>query len=244
MKTDRDIKSYRARNLYPSGLLHKEGISLAQFIKNEQITILPLSYFYVFYDYQLSKTLYISPSVEKLYGISRHIIREGEEHLLYEIILEDEQPAVAGFGTGIWDDHYHRDKKHLSDRVFSVEFRVQRTNGDILHMLCQNEVLSFTKDNLPKITIARFADISWLFENEKERIVKCYIYNRGTNEIEDYSEKLVFKYVSPRLTFREKEVQHLINRGFTSIQIAGKLGISVETVKTHRKNIKAKRADA
>ncbi|MDZ7715326.1 MAG: helix-turn-helix transcriptional regulator [Balneolaceae bacterium] len=244
MKKEHDIEQYRTRNFHPSGLLHEEGISLAQLIENERNSILPSPYFFVFYDYQLSETLYVSSSVEHLYGINKHVIYGGEEHLLVEIILRDEQPAVKSFVTEVWDDHYHRGEIYLTDRVFTVEYRVQRSNGDILHIMHQNEVLSFTKKNLPKITIARFLDMSWLFGDEKERIVKFYMYNRQTNKIEYFAEKLVFKHAPPRLTSREDQVQHLINHGFTSNQIAGKLDISVETVKTHRKNIKAKKADA
>ncbi|GLU55657.1 response regulator transcription factor [Dyadobacter frigoris] len=41
-------------------------------------------------------------------------------------------------------------------------------------------------------------------------------------------------------TNREKEIIILISKGLTSIEIAEVLFISIETVKTHRKNIKQK----
>ena len=43
-----------------------------------------------------------------------------------------------------------------------------------------------------------------------------------------------------RLTNRERQVLKLIGNGFTSRQIAGKLGISKFTVDTHRKNLQRK----
>ena len=41
----------------------------------------------------------------------------------------------------------------------------------------------------------------------------------------------------PLLTKREKEILQFIAEGFTNIQIAGKLFISIDTVDTHRKNL-------
>ncbi|HYG49922.1 MAG TPA: LuxR C-terminal-related transcriptional regulator [Flavobacteriales bacterium] len=39
------------------------------------------------------------------------------------------------------------------------------------------------------------------------------------------------------LTLREKEILTLVAEEYSSQQIAGKLGLSVRTVETHRKNI-------
>jgi DNA-binding CsgD family transcriptional regulator len=43
-----------------------------------------------------------------------------------------------------------------------------------------------------------------------------------------------------KLTFRETEVIEHVKQGFTCKEISAKLGIGLETVKTHRKNIIAK----
>ncbi|MDZ7757157.1 LuxR C-terminal-related transcriptional regulator [Rhodohalobacter sp.] len=244
MKAHNDIEWYRKRDFYSSELAHKDDIALPRLIENEQKTILPSPYFFIFYDYEFSELLYVSPYVEKLYGISKQDILKGNEHLLFELTLEDEKPAVVKFLKDILESHFHHGEKYLSDLIFTVEYRLKRSSGDILHIMHQHEVLNFTDNGLPKLVIGRFINMSWLFGDMNERIVKFYIYSRQTNKIEYYSEKLVFKDIATMLTAREKEVQHLINHGFTSNQIAGKLEISVETVKTHRKNIKAKQADA
>jgi DNA-binding NarL/FixJ family response regulator len=46
--------------------------------------------------------------------------------------------------------------------------------------------------------------------------------------------------LAPHLTAREKEIIALIAQGFTSKEIAAKLGISVVTVETHRTNVMTK----
>jgi DNA-binding NarL/FixJ family response regulator len=43
--------------------------------------------------------------------------------------------------------------------------------------------------------------------------------------------------VTPRLTTRERQVLSLVAHGYTSKEIAGKLGISPRTAETHRVNI-------
>lgn len=42
------------------------------------------------------------------------------------------------------------------------------------------------------------------------------------------------------LSYREKDVLNLVKQGITCKEISAKLGIGIETVKTHRKNIIAK----
>lgn len=244
MKSDHNILWHPARNSSRSGLLHTRDTTLGQFIENEQNTILSFPYFFVLHDHEHSELRYISPNIEKLFGISRQTFNKGNEYLLFEMTLEDEKPVVKKFFKNIWDVHFYRGEKYLNDRVFIVEYHVQRPNGDILHIMHQNEVLSFTEENLPKIAITRFVDMSWLFGDWKNRTVKFYMYNRQTNNIERYTDKKVAKYPVVKLTPREEKVQHLINYGFTSKQIARKLHISVETVKTHRKNINSKQMNA
>lgn len=244
MKSDHNILWHPARNSSRSGLLHTRDTTLAQFIENEQNTILSFPYLFVLHDYEHSELRYVSPNTEKLIAISRQTFNKCNEHLLFEMTLEDEKPAVKKFLRNIWNIHFYHGEKYLSDRLFIVEYHVQRPNGDILHIMHQNEVLSFTQDKHPKIVISRFVDMSWLFGDGKDRTVKFYMYNRQTNKIERYTEKKVAKYPVVKLTPREEKVQQLIDYGFTSKQIAGKLHISVETVKTHRKNINSKQMNA
>jgi len=64
-----------------------------------------------------------------------------------------------------------------------------------------------------------------------------------TNEVKELSFRILRKINAPiiinnqKLSIREIEVLGLIMQGFTNHEIAGKLFISYETVKSHRKNI-------
>ena len=60
-----------------------------------------------------------------------------------------------------------------------------------------------------------------------------FIINRQKNR---------YPLISQQLTEREKEILDLIMKGFTNSQIANKLFISLETVRTHRKHLFAKTA--
>lgn len=232
------------REYYPSKLPPKRDVSIEELIKEERKNILPSPYFYVLYDHELSELLYISPKVKDIYGFSQTQINDHNEHLLFEITLEDEKPVVLRLIKKIWDEYYQLGKHYISGHIFNLEYHVRSLNGQVLHIMHQNEVFTFTEADLPKTVIARFVDISWLFPEEKDRVVKLYVYNRKTNGVEHYWEEKINKSSVFQLTPREKEIQELLNHGFTSKEIAHKLNISVETIKTHRKNIKAKLSDA
>lgn len=227
---------------YPVGARSDMDASMIHLIKEEQNTILPAPYFYVVHDYESSELLYVSPAVEELYGISRDSIMDGNQHLFFEIAFEDEKPTIKEFAKSIWDKHYNRGSGYLSGRVFTIEYHVKTLKGDNLHIMHQNEVYTYTETDLPKKVVARFVDLSWLIGKKEARFVKLYSYDRRTNKIEHYKEKRISQNYKPGLTYRECEIQRLINKGCTSREIAGRLKISVETVKTHRRNIKAKRS--
>lgn len=233
-----------SRYLYKSEGTKERDISLEELIKSEESNILPAPYFFAFYDHELSKLIHVSPKVEEVYGISQETIYEDNEHLLFDVILEDEKLAVIECVKNVWDAYYQHGEDYVSERVFSAEYRVQNKKGDFLHVMHQNEVLTFTESGLPKTAIARFIDMNWLFGENKRRVVKFYIYNRKSNEIECYDETEISVNTEIRITAREEEILELINYGYNSQKIAEELDISIETVKTHRKNIKAKQANA
>lgn len=224
---------------YKSSQRRNEDVQLKELIREEHCVMMPAPYFFAFYDFELSKLLYVSPEVDKIYGIDNNTALTKEDGT-FELILEDERPFVAKQTINILENFFQIGKSAFANRLFIHEYRVRTLFGTILHIMHQNEILTYNKDGLPKIEVARFVDMSWLLGEEKERIVKTYIYNRKTNEIDEYWEDKIFEKPAVKLTPREKEIQELVDHGLTSLEIAKKLELSVETVKTHRKNIKAK----
>lgn len=55
--------------------------------------------------------------------------------------------------------------------------------------------------------------------------------------VNESDDSCIQRIKNAQLTFRENEVFELVKQGFTCKEISAKLGISFETVKTHRKNI-------
>lgn len=66
---------------------------------------------------------------------------------------------------------------------------------------------------------------------------KTYLSPEASQALKSETQKL---QAIPHLTKREKEVLQLIGEGFTNLQIAEQLFISVDTVESHRKNLHTK----
>ncbi|MDR8391981.1 helix-turn-helix transcriptional regulator [Aliifodinibius sp. S!AR15-10] len=237
-----NIIKERWSTFFPPDRTSQIDVSLDELIKIEKRTLLPAPYFFVFFDFECSDLLYSSPEVKKILGLERDVVTKSQESI-FELILEDEKPAVVDQSLIILNNFFSKGRKEFNNRVFIQEYRVQTLWGDVINILHQNEVVAFSENDFPKILKARFIDMSWLCKEKMDRVVKLYVYNKKINDIEFYWEQKVDTKSCLQLTPRENEIQEYINHGFTSDQIASELNISVETVKTHRKNIKAKRFD-
>lgn len=83
----------------------------------------------------------------------------------------------------------------------------------------------------------------YLLKDEDNQLAKAVetILNGG-----DYYSETIIKFcnqtkdISPTLSTREEEVIKLIAKGYSNADIAKQLFLSVETIKTHKKNIKIK----
>jgi len=239
LKSGFEIMKNQWRNHFSSVLPRDEKAPLKTYIESEEKAVMPAPYFYAFYDFECSEILFVSTEVQDIVGIDRHTARTRQDSL-FNLILPDEKPYVAKHSMKIVNDFFRLGREAFENRLYVHEYRVKSKTGNILHILHQNEILTYNADNLPKLEIARFIDMSWLFTENSKRIVRSYIYNWENNEIEHSWESIVHETKSPKLSPREQEVLVLINQGYTSKQIAASLDISVETVKTHRRNINAK----
>lgn len=64
--------------------------------------------------------------------------------------------------------------------------------------------------------------------------IKCSVLNRRTGEILNSP---TLSESPNQLTNREKEILHLIHKGFLSKEIASRLNLSIHTINNHRKNL-------
>lgn len=219
-----------------------KNLSLKNLISVEDQTLIPFPYCYTFYDMKASSLMYVSPNFKKIYALSPKEIYEGE-HLPFEHVHIDEKTAVVQYIQRQWNTFSGSKRKSIKGRIACIENRICSRDGLVKHILHQNEVVGYTSEDKPRIVLSRFIDTSPLHRAADNRYVSYFVYNRETNEIEDQHKTLISASQSPRLTESEQKIQEMIEQGLTSKDIALKLDISVQTVRTHRKNIRSKQRE-
>ena len=136
-------------------------------------------------------------------------------------------------------------RKHYRDltpaekdfHTFNFTVRIRTEEADCYALIAvENRPLRWHKKDWPTSYISVIRDIS-PFGNTSEMQLNVYHHKNKS-----YSSVLERRYsfASERFSARETEIIRLVARGMTSIQIAGRLSISPETVRNHRKKIMRK----
>jgi DNA-binding CsgD family transcriptional regulator len=114
----------------------------------------------------------------------------------------------------------------------NITFRLRKKDGTYLKVLRKSS--SYEIDNQGRLlsNFSMLTDISFISNNNK---VEWDIYTENIDN--EKFKKDVFKEFQDFFTPRELQIIKLINKGFSSSQIASKLFVSSHTITSHRKNI-------
>jgi DNA-binding CsgD family transcriptional regulator len=120
----------------------------------------------------------------------------------------------------------------------TYQYRIKNSKG--IHRLFLHQAITLTVDSngLISKTFLNVSDISKY--GEKGNSFVSFIDNRGIKSFTNISmEEDLVKLIQEKdaLSKREMEILHLISEGYNSKEIAKKLFISYDTVRTHRNNI-------
>lgn len=120
--------------------------------------------------------------------------------------------------------------------IYAVYFyRAQKKDGKVITVQQQSIPVLFDERKVPYIFSNIFTDISYLGVNN---IPQALMVNRFTDEIFHIQpQHLGLVKIEELFSSREKDVIQLLINGSNSRQIGDQLHISIETVRTHRKNI-------
>lgn len=117
---------------------------------------------------------------------------------------------------------------------FSVNYRFKRKDGIYCKLLQQYMVLEVNDAGYPLLSLGLVTDITQhKHDNKTAFSVARYNKNKGYEIV--YSDSSLPEAII--LSKREYEIAHLLVKGLSSKQIAGKLYISLHTVNAHRRNI-------
>lgn len=117
-------------------------------------------------------------------------------------------------------------------------YRIRKKNGKFVKILQQSVSILCDDDGAVLRNFCVHTDISHLKDNNIMDL--SFIGLSGEPSFYNYKSNRDFLLQNVTLTKRELEIVFLVIENMDSYQIADKLSISVETVKTHRKNINSK----
>ncbi|MGJ3234032.1 response regulator transcription factor [Marivirga sp.] len=155
-----------------------------------------------------------------------------------DIISDTELKIIEKFVSRIYNFPYHQyylNPFNLSFQLLCQGKIPSKQSGKILFNF---EILALSKQLTPKIILQRNTFISSLGCNQYSNPLFT-ILNRKTGSIIT-KETTDIGMREAQFTKRELEIKKLLANGLSSRAIAINLGLSKETVSTHRKNIKRK----
>ncbi|MCL6267441.1 response regulator transcription factor [Flagellimonas myxillae] len=182
---------------------------------------------------------YVSPSCKNLFGVDPKTFTLSEYTTFIhpkdlELVTQHEQLAVFFLYDFI-------PREEIQNYKVSYQLRVKDENDN--YKLFLHQAISFALDDNHKMlaSLVNHSDISHITTTNNNKVSfiniregKSYYNISSKNELEKYTTRV------DKINPRETEILGLISEGLTSKEIADYLYISVETVKTHRRNILAK----
>ena len=182
---------------------------------------------------------YFSPNVEKVLGypVTQLLGISGTEFAL-NVIDPEHLSILIGLQNDVIMKYYYEYSamKRAKDTRASYTCKLKKSDGTYIWTLMQTMVLEVSSDGFPLRTIIFVTDISDLKMDSKLDFVFSVKSKSGIGYDTVYSSHHDSTNVLI-LSRREIEVLNFIGKGFKNNDIADKLNISVNTVKTHRKNI-------
>ena len=200
---------------------------------NSLINVGPF-YFYVvdFYDRSIS---HVSPSISEMHGFDPETVTFDD--IINAIHPNDIEFVAKAEETNIKFIYDIIGKEHIMNYKSNYCFRSKFKDGTYRLLNHQAIVLTTDENGGFAKSLNIHTDISHICKQNPNTISLI-----GLNGNPSYTDIKVHSYTDEFTFFskRELEVLTLISQGFITTKIAHKLGISADTVKTHRKNINRK----
>jgi DNA-binding CsgD family transcriptional regulator len=185
-------------------------------------------------DISTMEYLYVSPSIELLFGWTVEEYMQGTVRFFHDKIHIDDKPGLITMGK-IFNDYYvslpMNERKNYQG---FGDYRICKKDGTYTRLLQRDTILKTDEYGGMMLLLVSATAIDNYKMNDRHY---CKVTNGKESILYRLSvpESQIFEL--EKLNKRELEIALLISSGFTSEEIAEKLYVSLYTVKTHRRNI-------
>ncbi|RZL51409.1 MAG: hypothetical protein EOO93_23255, partial [Pedobacter sp.] len=189
------------------------------------------------FNWSCMQYLSISNLIKTILGYEQETFLKKGLSFALSIIHPSDLERLRAVHQAIFSYYYNTPKNQRLKLRFSYNLRVMAKDHSYVHILRQSNFLSFGEDGKPTIEYINSTDITGFSFNNTISLTVHLLSSSGTFVLCYETE---FPEVDNNLSKREKEVLELARQGYTSKQIADKLYLCTETIKSHRKHIIAK----
>lgn len=180
---------------------------------------------------------YVGCSIKKVLGYEKELFLTQGFEFSVRIIHPHDFERLKSIYEVIFNYYYRTPAEERARLRFSYNFRVKKADNSYINLLRQSTFIDFTDDGKPTLEQINSIDISG-FNYTNDITLVVHRLSPGGTFVLCY--EFTFSKEQTALSERERQVMELIGKGFTTKEIALKLYLSMETVKSHRKKIIAK----
>lgn len=177
---------------------------------------------------------YVSCSIKKILGFEKELFLNHGFDFSLSIIHPEDFEKLKSIYQAIFNYYYRTPAEERSRLRFSYNFRVKTVDESYINLLRQSTFIDFTDDGKPTLEQINSIDITGFNYTNDITLVVHRLSPEGTYVL---CYEFTFSNEQAVLSERERQVMELIGKGYTTKEIALKLYLSMETIKSHRKKI-------
>jgi DNA-binding CsgD family transcriptional regulator len=195
-----------------------------------------LGYYYYLYDTVNHEIIFVSESIEPILGIAR---AEFNLNVLFNHVhLKDRSHILACEALFCQYFSSYINRRDYTSYTSSYCFRVRVASG--LYHLLLHQGIAYSIDRNGFIRYMLYVDRLIEHAAVNNSMLASFKSSNGSPSylgIDPYSTNGLIKFKNISFTKREEEIISMLSKGFTAEEIAGKLHLSFNTIRTHKQNL-------
>jgi DNA-binding CsgD family transcriptional regulator len=179
---------------------------------------------------------YISESTETVLGYPLDIWKSKKYTFILDIFCPDDVQVSEKIHNHLLVHGMQQPRKIRPNFRYTNTFRMRHKNGRYIWLLNHLIFLASTDDGKPYMMMSYTTDISHIKNNDDIPYIISK-YNPSEKRYETLETQIYMTNGSELLSENEKKVLCFLSDGFSNEEIAARMGLSVHTIRDHRRNM-------